>query len=645
MKKKNIGKKRNLTPRPLQPKLKLKTKTKNNYKIKKFQDKDFVNKMISKTLLAQAQVDKDNIRFFSSHIDRKVKQEKEDNRHYNINFIRKNDELTLVLMDCGIRSDYKSGDSIEWQSAEENIKRGCFYLSDRILSLLKSEASYVAFPFCSDVSGEIRSRYLLKTEHTDTYESIKLEIDARAYDFCSKEEWKVISESMKEGIERIRKEDVIFLNPLDEDKVTNLRLLTEEEIKKYHLTIEDKNKNGLEMTPIKERWIKEGQYLPIKESADFRKDTHDLVSLKMLELAMKGEDVDPLNPFAGAFSKYMPELEKRGVRSVIFEVIDNKLTKIKLNFNKNMKDVPFSAVKAGISLVEEFGKNVTERLSENTRYYVCTGGYVSHPGEHHWGYVEALPLNDKVVPAAETILFSKKNDFPGPLATRLYFYPYKPSQLNPMYQHMSVIYGLSDQALHSCADDPNREYMTEEYKSTLAERIRSEFIDREPAIKAVRHFFMHETCPPEAMAEDKEYSRVCREASDSHYAENIDTVRKYTEIARTKNGFPNESAEQLLASKLLSNYLPLFSRFSFYNYLLRRNYGITAAAQATSWRMLRLYDVEEVQAYILSDLEFIKAFNDDKLAIARGMDFIESFEKHIAPVLAKKAALDKKYNR
>ena len=510
---------------------------------------------------AEALVNPEYVKHLSTVLGREVKQEKADTRDYNNAFIRRLDMQALELMEGGLKDDILPGEGMKIKGFGD-LSKGNDVLIQRLKRAIETQ-SYNSFPFSKEISDDIRVKFLLRTENTDTFESLFNDISNNRKDIIGDEDWSTLQSSMLASQKRLELERVMFLSPLDEGITGQVKKLSKSESDRFGLN---------------------------DATVDIRQDSHDLVSLRELAAALKGEQVDQLSPFAGSFSKYMPELNNAGVRGVVFVVEAGQLKSIKLSKLNGKEIVPFGPVDAAIS-VSDLGFEIN---SETTKIYVTVSGAVAAPGTGEYSYLNKMPLNENIVPSAETFLF---NNFEGEiLSTRIYFYPYKPSQLNPVYQTMSVVYGDSDQMFNSCAIDKKKEFFNEEVRKDFFEKISFYGYDDEPGVKAAKMHFMEELDGPEDLVSNEmpEYLDIGIKASDSLYGENKYTVDKYLAVAKNNPRFPNELSSKVVASNLLNKYHPLSARFIVYDYLDNNNGGLTKEANITTLSQIPRYNFNQI---------------------------------------------------
>jgi hypothetical protein len=348
---------------------------------------------------------------------------------------------------------------------------------------------------------------------------------------------------------------------------------------------------------------------------------------------MRGSNVDYLSPFAGAFLKYLPELNAIGVRGVVFEVENNLLKSIKLsNFDGKLK-LPFGPTEAAIAVTQLFPHLKSEDdFNLNTRYYASVSGYVCGPEDSKsYGYGEIAPKLTKVVPAGETILFQRIGDLafagkPTISGTRLYFYPVKPSDLHPAYQKMMVVYGQSDNMFHSCAYDPKHEFYNDEYAENFGDNASGNLFNSQAAACYVYNKIIKpesKYTPPASIfitKRKKEFGFLGEEVSNSIYGENEHTGRKYLEFAKILKNYPNEEAVRVQSAELLEYFHSLPTAFLFYKYTQNDKGGLTSMPVATSVvKALPAYDHKAVHGNFGQELaegallaDAVERANDEK---------------------------------
>ena len=165
-------------------------------------------------ILAEAKIDPKYQQLVSSVLSREVNSEKSDTRQYNTKFISYSDSQAINLMDAGIRGDFYSGDSVLFQSKILS-KKGINWLVDSIKSALEKK-DYISFPFCPEISSDLRTKYLLRTEDTDTNESILAELRVLLGRFMDEEELQVLFSCIKKAEVRFKNTPVKFVAPIDD---------------------------------------------------------------------------------------------------------------------------------------------------------------------------------------------------------------------------------------------------------------------------------------------------------------------------------------------------------------------------------------------------------------------------------------------
>jgi hypothetical protein len=564
---------------------------KNGIKIKNISRKKsyLILSQLLEKLVAEAHVNPEAIKFLSNCLTREVKQEKEDTREYNNNFISKLDVATLNFMDAGVKNDFFPGEGVLLTAWLQNHVDKNPELADYLVEVVKEkfkQLDHMKDPilrFCAPVSYDIGSKYLLRTEQMDTFLSVFSEIESNRSKFVSDEDWSVIMTAIKKADKRITNEDIIFLSPIEEGITGKHRELTKQEKEKFGLGGEEAH-----------------------QDADFRKDEHDLVSLKELAYVMKGNTVDYLSPFAGSFLKYMPELNAAGIRAIIFEVVDGLLSSIKISKFDGKQNIPYGPTEAAIALANCYPELKTvENFKSNVCYYVSVSGYVCAPEDvKSFGYSEMVPKLNKVVAAGETFLFQVIGDLKfldskykeyilHPSMIRLYFCPYKPSELHPIYQKMTVLYGQSDNMFHSCGYDPNHLFYSAEYAERFRKQCGGNIFSDQPSARYIYKDLSEKNksgfLPPEVIFSSfpdfkKKYGHLGEEVSNGMYGENVHVGLKYLEFAQNLKGFPNEEAKIIATIGCLYRSLCLPSAFLFYNYTQNEKGGLSSSPVATTIR-------------------------------------------------------------
>jgi hypothetical protein len=519
-------------------------------------------------LIAEAAISPKYHNYLSQLLKRELKQEKNDTRDYNVKVISKWDIQAIELMDAGLKNDCFPGDSLTAHAKISNSYGDSWLLDSLKKSIGKKD--YVSFPFTSEISADIRARFLLKTDLNDTFESVFQEVESLITKVMSKEDWDILKSSMVSAQKRLAKESVYFLEPLEGGVVGKVKELNEKELKQLKLT-------------------KDFSHI------DIRSDDHDLVALKELIFCLQGNLVAHLSILAGSFSKCILELNKKGYRGVVFKVEKSKLISIKLATLKE-KLVPFGPIEAVLALNETFGSEIPNgKIDKTIKYYATVHGYIAGPKnkDQNWGYESKCPVNEDIIPSSETFLFHSDGQN-GIMSTRLYFYADHSTDLNVIHQNMSAVFGDSDQMFHSCAYDPNGDHFKNETKDEFSKKMLETDLDNEPGIKVTHYLFMDEHVPPEAMCLLKEYFKIAKQASDSMYGENSYTLEKYIKHSKSFGENTFKTLTELKGLGFFKNCYPLTSRFIIYNYFEGINGGLTRDPQLTTFRRIKRYNFKGV---------------------------------------------------
>lgn len=402
---------------------------------------------------------------------------KEDNEDYNKYLVsRLVDKAVSVFMEAAQKSA-KQGDILRIVKDQDflaNPNKVHKLELTRDEALLETE-NYLKFSYDISVWNDIRGQFLLQTEKSDSYKTLIEEVSTQITKFLKEDEWALISSAMKMAEKRIFNEDIQFPDPLEGFDEGGLKELSPENYKKYNIAAFDlfsRDENG-------ELFKKQFSEVHI----DHRKDNHDLLSLKELSLVLSDKKKMGYFSIAPAFfAKYMPELKEVGVDALIFKVQDEKLVEIKIWKSQGREmligeKIPkYSPVTAATALLDSysaqyemtyFNEDKSDHMvdfsemkqdylaDEAVRYYVLVDGCVSGPewGEKNAPFsYEQASLNKVQIPAGEVFLFENRNN--EPMVTRLCFTPYKPTQLHPLHQLGSAVFGSNDQTYHSTSNRP-----------------------------------------------------------------------------------------------------------------------------------------------------------------------------------------------
>jgi len=411
----------------------MRKRNKKNFKVQlnEANYKKLVRKQIEEKLLQQfGEVDPEYLKSFMEAIEREVDKkvdELKDTEDYNLDSVSSYvDQSIMKFMEAGQES-ILPGDLVKFDEKVQSDKKSNATGYDELMEAIDT-GEYKKYPFNRAISEELRGIFLLKTSSKDTYKNLMEVVDEKIVNFMSQKDWDKIKACMEEAKERIFEEDVYFLNPLEGRTQGDYRALTAEECEKWGMDPKD------------------------NLMVDVRKDNHDLVALKELSLIVQGEDVHQLSIGPGFFGKYMPEMKKAGIDGLIFHIVDSKLKAIHLH-KMPCKPNGFSVTDASYMLSSHIIDN-NEDFFEGERFYVVVDGGVGGSSEQKHLEYEDYIFNEKCIPAAETYLF-ESFFFPLLRSTRLYFTPYKSSDVHPYYQHGSVIFGSNDQTFHSCVNNEN----------------------------------------------------------------------------------------------------------------------------------------------------------------------------------------------
>lgn len=548
-------------------------------------------------IFAEAKIDPKYKDLLSRILSRELSQEKQDTRDYNIKFIREADAQTIDFMDAGIKNDFSPGESILFHGTVASTQ-GINWILDSLKSALQKK-DYLSFPFGPEISNDLRTKYLLRTEPTDSDKSILsgLKLLLRKH-ISSQEEFDALFSAISKAEKRFEKTKVEFISPLEGGVCGKTR----------SLTIKEKEAFGLNQE---------------KEIAlDERKEMHDLVSLKELLRVCQDGEPEVTSIFAGAFNKYLPELNELGYRGVVFWVSQKKLKEIKL-VKKSKDSVPFGPIESAATLVSFLEEKETE-FNDEDRFYVSVSGFVaaSREKEKGFGYEDIYINNSKSVEAGETFLY-QKDEGSNPVCTRLYFYPYTPTEVHPLFQTHSVIYGSSDHTFNSCAKK-NNEFFNEEVKRKFIDLVKNKGYDSEPAVAIARKLFATESHSAVDMLEEQE--SVFNSITNSIFGENKYTVEKFLYFMDL-SPFMAEEARKIRDLKLLDNQYPLTSRFVVFNYVTDKNGGLTKDPQLTTFRRLKRYNFEEVLSDITHGLKVVNGLNMVNDLMEKGIKLQDAWDQ------------------
>jgi hypothetical protein len=548
-------------------------------------------------LFAEAKIDPRYRDLLSRILSREVTQEKQDTRDYNIKFIREADDQTIDFMDAGVKNDFSPGESILFHGTVASSQGIDWILTSLKEALQKKD--YLSFPFSPEVSNDLRTKYLLRTEPTDTDKSIisALKLILRKF-ISSEEEYSVLFSAISAAEKRFEKTEVEFVSPLEGGVCGKTRSLSKKE------------KEDLGLSEDKEVVL------------DQRKDMHDLVSLKELLRVCQGEEPEVTSIFAGAFNKYLPELESLGYRGVVFWVSQKRLKEIKL-IKKSKDSVPFGPVESAATLISFLEEKENQFLSDD-RFYVSVSGFVaaSMSKNRGYGYRHIYLNNFESVKSAETFLY-QKDESNETLCTRLYFYPYNPTEIHPLFQTHSVIYGSSDHTFNSCAKRSN-DFINEEVKNKFMDLVRNKGYDAEPAVAIARKIFVGESSSAESMLQSKENIFDC--VTNSLFGENRFTVDKFLYFMELST-LMSEEARKIKELKLLNNFYPLTSRFVVFNYITDKNGGLTKDPQLTTFRRLKRYNFQEVLNDITHGLKVVNGLSMVNDLIEKGINLQDAWSQ------------------
>ena len=562
-------------------------------KITKVSKKSMENLLLEK-LAFFGKADPETVKRLATILDREL-ADKKDTEDYNIDLVSELiDRHVKILMDAG-QMDIKAGDVLKIDSQEAGfLDKNVF--ADELQDAI-SEERYELYPFNHALEKEMRAYFLLRTEKKDTFKELMFQVESMSENYMTSAEMAILKRVIKKAEGRIFKEEIEFLNPPEGQEQGELKQLEEFE------------KKALGMTG--------------KIVVDRRKDNHDLLALKELVLIMKGDDVHPLSIGPGFFGKYMPELLEEGYLGVVCIVQNNKLDRISL-VKFPFEDRDLVAVKPVMNMLREYSPvtmasliyfNFKSSLIEKKdakgktflaheikgdifpkgkRMYITVDGMVSGPSNKAPLNYEMASKNDTRIPAAETFMLEKDQN--EVVATRLYFTAYKPSQLHPMLQHGSVVYGLNDMSFHSCLRTPTPEgspMTLEAYKRYMKKR-HDKGQDYEASdVAALLHYF-----PTAADGTKNAPTDMFKKENEKAFSDVADGVLDHNKFVGDNvlswAGMGNMALMSIEAlaeiSLILDNCYPLTHRWLVSRYV-RDQKGITKDPSLTFYRKL----VEEIE--------------------------------------------------
>lgn len=405
-------------------------------------------------------------------------------KRYNLDIMSSlTDRIALSLINSNIK-EFCPGEGLD-SIVKENIKSGDF-LAARVFSKAKKSGKYQDYPFDLDIAHEIRARFLMKLDESDSLNELWEECLSLLPNYLKgKSKYKLLSKDCDSVLEkikrafskadlRLRKSSYSMINPASE-KYESPKVLSEKEA--IHIGLEP------------------GQFEDIV--LDTRNDGHDVLALKELVLIMRGEPVDRLTFGPGFFGKFMKELCEEGIHSLIFKVEKNRLSEIvpvyfinSISKNKVLqRDIEkfeyhpldltsdgklikkfYSPVGSSLALSQTYQydavekecklgskkfksikaikkKEVSQLFCSETRYYVVVNGTISGPSDKMPINYECFSNNNLRIPAGEVFLFEEISR--KVVQTRIYFTPFEYEHINPIFHHGSICFGSNDQSFHS----------------------------------------------------------------------------------------------------------------------------------------------------------------------------------------------------
>lgn len=552
-------------------------------KLHKFKKRNF----FESTIFYYAKVDPEYLKNFSKMLNKNLEDldDTKDTEDYNKEQSSKVVDRSLsTFMEAGQKQS-DSGDMIRTEAFNDFFTSDKNNLSNYEKAI--SSGEYKLYPFSMPFSLELRNKFVLKTEKSDSFESLYPKMKSLLLKYCTDDIIEKIDNAVEKAKKRLKNTKLSIINPMVIKNNKKVRKLTDDEI------------NALKLIQTKRSDV------DIKlEKPDFfieeRNDDFDLVALKELIYILDGNNVDYFSIALGFFGKIMPELLNEGIDSVILKVIDEKLNTIqfvslKKEYFKNQEHCrDFSPVMASNMLIQSFGiksedkKIITSRATgkemsiveytmndlfeENSKYYVLVDGCISVSSNQNYLDYEENVLNNKRVFASEVFLFEKRPE--GLMNTRLFFTPYEYNSFHFMHHHGGVIFGSSDQSMHSCLrkmdDIKNLEknILNLEWKESRDRSLNKELKTSyaySPAMTAVRfHFFEIGDYSDELMK--PEFKHVLLNTISSLYEMFEFTLRlSFFRLKNTSILF-NDFKIKTLFWELVKNYQPLTKRFLLKNY-------------------------------------------------------------------------------
>jgi hypothetical protein len=578
-------------------------------------------------------IDPESVKLLSKVLDRQITPEKATTHDYNLKFVSKLNSPACQMMEVGMKNSFQSGDGIKMAAWLLKHVEKDPELSDKITAILEdpeciaqNHLRYPVFQFNSYFAGDIGCKYLLRTEEDDTFEKIFSEIKSLAPEFMSIEEFELIEEAIEKAQKRIFKEKVMFLHPHPHPNGISG--------KHRNMTASELSTHGFSANT--------------EIDIDERTDDHDLVSLKELAYVMNGNDVDLLSPFASAFLKYMPEINELGIRAIVFEVTDSKLKSIKLSHFEGKDRIPYGPIEAAIGVLSCFPHIKTRTdMDRNTRYYASISGYIAAPeNKNHYGYTEMVPKLNRAVPAGECMLFNQMEDgwrdthqkvrphWIRVSATRLYFYPYKPSDLHPYDQTMTANCGQSDNMFNSCAYDPKSEF----YNNAYEEKLRNWKLgfDSQPNIRYVFTYIIapaENFTPPGALfypwGKKLFGEQLIKDLLNGLYGDNDYIADKYEYFAINKPNMPTELAKRMDEACFGNYYIKtLPAAITFHDYHQQKNAGLGTESIKTTFHHIPECDTRRFTQALVNSAETVAHYRTaEKESKATGNSFMSILKR------------------
>lgn len=381
-------------------------------------------------------------------------------------------------------------------------------------------------------------------------------------------------------------------------------------------------------------WAKEaksfnfpGSAVSLGNKSTSKKDTHDLLALNELVLALEGADLETLSLGTSFFSKYMKYLYQRNfISSIQIEVRDKKIQnlfflqvpegrrdmwkKMLWEYGSYASDdaavaaagffitkVPKPYTRDGITTMVDRNEILMGKISESLEVFILTSGYVSKPESNLPFEYESVSSNTQRTEAGQVFHYQKRGE--EILCTRTYFYVYDQASLHPLLQLGSAILGNNDMSFHEClggreagrigqvrnsiANGPNYSEGLETYKTFAQAR---SFFEGKWSRSDVAHAIYA------GLSKNPETGTVAHEElfrphNLSSLTLNMESVLEHNPFTRNYIGGWAYGSKPLNPADFMSaNYYPLTHRWSMKKYL-EDGVGICREPQETGFSILR----------------------------------------------------------